>query len=129
MLRKTVLLPPPLPPMIMNMSPLLMVKVRSCRITLLPYATVRSCTTICGSAFSISTPYSSDIQHIANNGYHRHRHNDADYACHHRRGCCFTDSRSTSSGLDPAETARKGHEDAEDRGTEKPDPHVVQLHG
>src|SRR5262245_8012722 len=97
-----VLLPLPLPPMMMKMSPRRTVKVRSRWITELPYAMVRSRTVMYASGDVIAA-HPSALPHLMEDDRQEGRGDDnADDAGHHGRGGRRPDRRGAAAALQAA---------------------------
>src|SRR6185295_985145 len=110
MLRSNVLLPQPLPPMMINTSPRLTVKLRSRIKTTEPYPRERLRTVIFASA-AISFGLSLFISHsdyVKDHGQGAASRDDKNDARDHGRGGRLADGRGTGAALHAAQTPRKG---------------------
>src|SRR5262249_27414479 len=123
---KSVLLPQPLPPMMMKMSPRRMVKLRSCWMTKLPYAMSRSRTVMWASAVSGMTRR-LDAEHVGEHGEDAVGDDDEDDPGNSRRGRGKPDRRRAAPALNAAEAAGNGHEDAEHRALRNADREVGEV--
>src|SRR5512132_4490193 len=116
MWRSSVLLPQPLPPMMMKMSPRATVKLRSrCR-TKEPKAIVRSSTTIGGavSAMSVPMPPASDAEDVGEHGEQTVGDDDPHDRGDHRGRGGRAHGRRAAAALDTAQTAGHSDDDPED---------------
>src|SRR5436190_14049409 len=128
---KSVLLPQPLPPMMMKISPRRIVKLRSRCMTKSPYAMSRFRTVMCASGLfapSLICRCWSDSEGIGQDGEDAVRHNDEHDAGHHRGGCGETDGGRATAALDAAHATGKCDQNAEHRALADADGKVDQMH-
>src|SRR5689334_881757 len=107
---KSVLLPQPLPPMMMKMSPRRIVKLRLRCMTKSPYAMSRFRTVMCASgrvAASLTGGSRSESEGIGQHGEDAVRHDDEDDAGHHGGGGGKPDGGRAAPALDAAHAAGK----------------------
>src|SRR5215472_8543701 len=119
-----VLLPHPLPPMITKISPRSIVKERSCWMTKLPYAIVRSATAIRGSGV-----VGLEVEDIQDHGKNAVDDDDEDDRRDHRGRRREPNRGGAPARLHASEAADERDEDAEHAALDHTDEKVRQVHG
>src|SRR6185503_12068369 len=125
MCRKSVLFPPPLPPMMKKMSLRRIVKSRSCITTNSPNAIVRPFTVMWASRVSTM----SDSEDVREHREETVGHDDPDDPEHDRGGRRLTDRGRVASGGHAAQTAGERHQHAEDHALADTEPNVDEPDG
>src|SRR5207302_6386941 len=111
--------------MMTKMSRSLIVKLRSCMTTELPYAMVRSLTVILGRVL----PRSSDAEDIGDARDDRGRDHDADDSGDHGRGSGFADRGGAAPAADAAQTSGQRHQHPEHGAHEEAEQQIVASDG